>query len=254
MSTKTEDKRNDDLAQPHHRTGVNIVQADREERQRLLDEKPFDYIERTKPEDRLGGRFGQLTRDNVNPNIPSAKPGTGGVVQPESTSGGVAPPPAPAPTPQEGLTPEQAAALQDRRPPSINEPPGSDIVAGDAGPIELPPLVLSDIDPDSVAIGMTDFTLTVTGSGFTPATVIVFDDEEMPTVFLSPTRLTANPPSPAEPAIVDVEVHRGEDMSDVLAFEFTAAARAGEKRERQAPERKPKKAEPVAKRTKKGKR
>jgi len=244
MSTKTEDKRNDDKAQPH-RTAGNVVQAEPrplaegDERQRLLDEKPFDYIERTKPEDRLGGRFGQLTRDNVNPNIPSAKPGTGRVVQPESTSGGVAPPPAPAPTPQEGLTPEQAAALQDRRPPSINEPPGSDIVAGDAGPIELPPLVLSDIEPDAMVVGSGTFPLVVTGSGFTPASVVVFNDLDVPTSFVSPTELHADCPVEAAPSIVDVEVHRGEDLSDVLAFEFTAVVRS--RTEKKPPERKPSK-------------
>ena len=141
--------------------------------------------------------------------------------------------------------------------PSINEPPGSRVYTGEDGPNqipddpkhELPPLVLSDIDPDSVAIGMTDFTLTVTGSGFTPNSVIVFDDEEMPTVFVNQTQLTTNPPSPAEPAVVDVEVTRGEEMSDVLSFEFTAVARDSKtKREQQ---RKPKKAEPASKRTKK---
>ena len=39
--------------------------------------------------------------------------------------------------------------------------------------------------------------------------------------------------------VVDVEVHRGEDMSDVLSFEFTAVMREG--REKKPPERKPSK-------------
>ena len=39
--------------------------------------------------------------------------------------------------------------------------------------------------------------------------------------------------------MVDVEVHRGEDMSDVLSFEFTAVMREG--REKRTPERKPSK-------------
>ena len=47
------------------------------DRNRLLDEKPFDFIEKTKPEDRLNEGGGQLTRDNVNPAIPSAEPGGG---------------------------------------------------------------------------------------------------------------------------------------------------------------------------------
>jgi hypothetical protein len=50
-----------------------VEKAEGEERTRLLDEKPFDFIERTKPEDRLDQTRhpGQLTRDNVNPAIPS---------------------------------------------------------------------------------------------------------------------------------------------------------------------------------------
>ena len=220
---------------------------DHKERNHLLEDKPFDFIERTKPEDKLDERGGQQTRDNVNPAIPSAEPGKGGIVDPNTlgmtSTAGVAPP-----TVDQRHTDEQDVALRNHLP-SINEPPGSNIATGDAGPAELPPLVLTDIDPDSVVIGMTDFTLTVTGSGFTPESVIVFDDEEMPTTFLSPTQLTTNPPSPAEPDTVDVEVSRGDDMSDVLLFEFTAEApvRSG-KREQQ---RKPKKDTPSHKRTKK---
>ena len=137
---------------------------------------------------------------------------------------------------------------------SINEPPGSNILPGEGGPnqlpegTELPPLTLTDIDPDSATLGaMTDFTLTVTGTGFTPNTVIVFDDEELPTTFVSQTTLTANPPSPAEAATVDVEVHRGEEMSDVLTFEFIAPAG---RRSTEKAQRKPKKSEPRHKRTK----
>jgi len=55
------------------------------------------FIEKTKPED-PSGRPGQLTRDNVNPNIPSGERGAptnaGGIVDPNSLGmpqGGVAP-------------------------------------------------------------------------------------------------------------------------------------------------------------------
>jgi len=66
-----------------------------EEKARLLTEKPFDYIERTRPED-PSGRLGQQTRDNVNPNIPSGNPGDppGPLVDPNMLGmpqGGVAP-------------------------------------------------------------------------------------------------------------------------------------------------------------------
>jgi hypothetical protein len=132
--------------------------------------------------------------------------------------------------------------------PSANEPPGSDIGAGDAGPAELPPLVLSDISPDTMVVGSGTFTLTVTGSGFIPACVVVFDDADTPTTFVSPTELHADCPVMAAAAVVDVEVHRGEDLSDVLSFEFTAVAREG--REKKEPVRKPKKDTPSHKRLK----
>jgi len=66
-----------------------------EEKARLLTEKPFDYIERTRPED-PSGRLGQQTRDNVNPHIPSGEPGNppGPIVDPNTLGmpqGGVAP-------------------------------------------------------------------------------------------------------------------------------------------------------------------
>jgi len=294
------DGRNERQRQRHdeEQQRERLPKAEGDEQRELLEKKPFDFIERTKPEDRVpdtGNNPGQQTRDNVNPNIPSVSPeevgpptarvkDPGGIVDPRRLGmegqAGVAPP-EPANKveqwPSLGLdhtkdAGDQVQEAENRqrqaregsgglgepdRLVSINEPPGSRVYSGEDGPNqipddpkhELPPLVLSDIDPDSVAIGMTDFTLTVTGSGFTPNSVIVFDDEEMPTVFVNQTQLTTNPPSPAEPAVVDVEVTRGEEMSDVLSFEFTAVARDSKaKREQQ---RKPKKAEPASKRTKK---
>ena len=219
------------------------------DRNRLLDEKPFDFIEKTKPEDRLG-EVGQQTRDNVNPAIPSAEPGGGGIVDPRSlgmeSQGGVAPPAA-TPYAGENVTPDAVAAHMS----SINEPFGSNLTTGDAGPAELPPLILTDISPDTAVVGSGSFPLTVTGSGFGPNCVVVFDDVDVPTIVVSPTELTADCPVSATAEIVDVEVSRGEEMSDVLSFEFTAVARmSSAKREQQ---RKPKKAEPPSKRTKKGK-
>jgi len=223
----------------------------RNERDRLLQDKPHDFIERTKPDDRLSEHGGQLTRDNVNPAIPSAPPGEGGIVDPrtlgmESTAG-VAPPA----VPEQHHTDEQDLAMRNHLP-SINEPPGSNISTGDAGPIELPPLVLTDISPDTLVVGSGTFPLVVTGSGFTPESVVVFDDADVATAFVSPTELHADCPVSAAAEVVDVEVSRGDDMSDVLTFEFTAVARmSASKREQQ---RKPKKDTPSSKRVKKGKR
>jgi len=253
-----------------------------EKREHILDEKPFDFIERTKPEDRLDQTRhpGQQTRDNVNPNIPSVSPdklgppharipNPGGIVDPKSlgmeSQAGVAPPVlpnqpeqwpkrdevtgvAPQATPKAGEINATDVAV---RVPSINEPFGSNVATGEGGPVELPPLVLTDIDPDSIQVGSApDFVLTVTGTGFGPNCVILFDDEGVPTTLVNTTTLTASVPVAAAAAIVDVEVARDEDLSDVLTFEFVAPAGT---RSSQKAERKPKKAEPRSKRTKKDK-
>jgi hypothetical protein len=277
-----------------------LPKAEGDERRELLEKKPFDFIERTKPEDRMpdtGNNPGQQTRDNVNPNIPSVTredigPPTkrvlnpGGIVDPKRLGmegqAGVTPPEPenkPEQWPSLGLDhtkdPEdqkQEAENRQRqaregagglgetdRLVSINEPPGSRVYTGEDGPNqipddpkhELPPLVLSDIDPDTAVVSSGPVALTVTGTGFTPNCVVVFDDAEVPTVFVSQTSLTADCPASDVAELVDVEVTRGDDMSDVLSFEFTAVARDSKtKREQQ---RKPKKAEPASKRTKKSK-
>jgi hypothetical protein len=108
--------------------------------------------------------------------------------------------------------------------------------------------VLSDVDPDAMVVGTGTFPLTVTGSGFTPESIVVFDDADAPTTFVSQTELRADCPVSATAEIVDVEVHRGEDMSDVLSFEFSAVMREG--REKKPPQRKPKKDTPSSRRLK----
>jgi hypothetical protein len=254
-------------------------ETDPGERERLLAEKPFDFIERTRPEDPTGDRR-QLTRDNVNPAIPSVEPEAvgppiarvkdpGGIVDPRSlgmeSQAGVQPPRLvnqPEQWPKKDEATGQARQPERSAEPaqqyteaqivahvhSPNEPVGSTI-GGEPVPGE--PLVLTDIDPDSVEVGsMLDFTLTVTGSGFTADCVILFDDEELPTTLVNSTTLTASPPAQAEAGVVDVEVARGEDLSDVLTFEFVAPAG---RRSSEKAERKPKKAEPRGKRTKKDK-
>ena len=244
-----------------------------EERQRP------DFLERTRPDD-PSEHFGQLTRDNVNPDIPSVTreeigpperriPNPGGIVDPntlgmDQSQRGVPPPPATnqpeqwpkhdqaqqqQAAPEQQHTDEQDLAMRNHLP-SINEPPGSNIMTGDAGPVELPPLVLSDISPDAMVVGSGTFSLTVTGEGFIPDCVVVFDDAEVPTSFVSQTELHADCPVADVAGVVDVEVHRGDDMSDVLVFEFTAVMREG--REKKPPARKPKKDKPS--KAKKGKR
>jgi hypothetical protein len=303
-SARQKQREFDDGTHPAARGGVTsgparreLPKAEGDERRELLEEKPFDFIERTRPEDRLDPAGGQQTRDNVNPNIPSVTreeigpatkrvPNPGGIVDPKrlgmESQAGVAPPEPENKVeqwPSLGLdhtkdAEDQKEEAENRqrqaregsgglgetdRLVSINEPPGSRVYTGEDGPNqipddpkhELPPLVLSDIDPDAAVVGSGSVALTVTGTGFTPNCVVVFDDAEVPTVFVSQTSLTADCPVSDVAEIVDVEVTRGEYMSDVLTFEFTAVARDSKtKREQQ---RKPKKAEPASKRTKKKK-
>lgn len=120
-------------------------EARSEEHQKLIEEKPFDFIERTKPEDRIDNEHkgrGQQTRDNVTPVIPSAKPGEGDIVDPRSlgmeSQEGVAPParqderlkdrPQPKEVkPGEAIDPVDIP-VQPTDPASINEPPGSQVM------------------------------------------------------------------------------------------------------------------------------
>lgn len=146
----------------------------------------------------------------------------------------------------------EAAAM---RPPSINEPPGSNVappVTPNPPPEVTEPIDLTALDPESIVVGSAaDFLLTVTGTGFTDQCVIVFDDEEQTTTYVDATTLTATILVAMAADTVDVEVHRGEEMSDVLTFDFTAA---GVRSSKATVQRKPKKPEPVSRRTKKSRR
>jgi hypothetical protein len=275
-----------------------FVERMAEERQRP------DFIETTLPED-PSDHYGQLTRDNVNPDIPSSKTREGWIADPhtlkmDQSQQGEQPPeredqveqwPQAQKLPASGEY-QKGDDLQQQHevdpnapiPPkpregSINEPPGSNVLPGmETGPNQPPEgwqpptqpggggggegeverLTLTDIDPDRIPVQpeeIAEIPLTVTGTGFSNDCVVLFDDEEVPTTFVSPTQLKASVPiAPAE-GTYDVEVARGEELSDVLTFEIVPAeAGSGTqsaKREKQKP--KPKKSEPPSKRAKKGK-
>jgi len=128
---------------------------------------------------------------------------------------------------------------------SVNEPPGSTIGSNMPQEGQGTP-VLSSIQPESVTIGETmaeTFTLTATGQGFTEDSVIVFDDEDLETTFLSATQLTAEAPTSPEAKEVDVEVANGEDLSEAITFAYEAAepAGSGARIQRKPPQRKPSK-------------
>jgi hypothetical protein len=132
-------------------------------------------------------------------------------------------------------------------PGSHNEPPGSQIGSNmdpaTGQPIqggEETPLVLSSISPESIPLqadGLGTFALTATGEGFTQDCVIVVNDEDTDTTFVSETELRADAvPTDTVEGTVDVEVARGEELSEALTFDFTAAAgRSSERKSTRKP-------------------
>jgi hypothetical protein len=198
--------------------------------------------------------FGQRTRDNVNPAIPSADPGTGGIVDPASLGmeqGGGQPryytdevpvrsinePGAPmGKSPQDPSTHEAGATQQAQWPyvgvdpehplnvpQSINEPPGSDIYSNideggeGGGGTEPEPVTLTSVTPSTAVIG-TDVPITAAGTGFTEASVISFGGTALATTFGSATSLTATAPGvAATEGPVDVTV----DGSAAVPFTWT---------------------------------
>ena len=224
-------------------------------------------------------RPGQRTRDNVNPNIPSAPPGEGGIVDPASLGmeqGGVPAKEVPVHSVNEPYTPaEQSGVNPQSDPPqwpyvgvdpahplnvpvSPNEPPGSDVTPdggeGEGGEDEGPDV--TSLDPDEADAGdATDITMRVIGTGFTEESVITFNGLDEPTVFVSDTEVTTvvKPSLFTVPAVCPVTVKTGALESDALEFEFLdpedpPAARETKQTTRRA---KPK---PAKKAKKKGKR
>ena len=202
---------------------------ERAERDRRQREDPL-YIEHTRPED-PSGRPGQLTRDNVNPNIPSGPkdrtpdecgrvdPNAGGIVDPTSLGmpqGGVAPK-VPEEIPPGGLRSE-----------SINEPTGSNVMGKTEA--DIPPEILaqgkptiSGLEPAEAVSGDPDFTLVVSGTNFFAGSVIVFGTQDEPTTFdeEAGTLSTGVKPSLFAPATVPVKIRNGPLVSDSSDFVFT---------------------------------
>jgi hypothetical protein len=91
------------------------------------------------------------------------------------------------------------------------------------GQTTVPPVVTS-LNPATVVIGSPAFDIHVMGTGFTPASVIMFAGLEEPTVFVSETELTTgvNMPLWTNPADVPVAVLNGGVLSDPMTFSFTS--------------------------------
>jgi hypothetical protein len=97
------------------------------------------------------------------------------------------------------------------------------IVALTAG-ITIPPVVTSLV-PSTIEIGQPDVTLHVHGTGFTPASLIIFNGVEEPTTFVSPTELTTgiNMSVWLAAAVCPVVVRTDSIESDPVMFTFTEA-------------------------------
>ena len=100
---------------------------------------------------------------------------------------------------------------------SINEPPAMPDAPGAA--------VLSNIDPDTAVIGGPDITMTATGSGFGPGSVITFNGGEETTVFVDANTLTTivKPSTATTPGTYPVTVVSAFGESAPAGFTFTAA-------------------------------
>ncbi len=126
---------------------------------------------------------------------------------------------------------------------SINEPPGSQVIpegAGEgSGGGQVKTLRLDSISPTETQFveGVDTVRLTATGEGFDDQCVIVFDNEDQETEFVSETELTASVPYADDPGEVDVLVSKGDEDSQTLKFTFndTGGSRSGnDKRERES--------------------
>lgn len=83
--------------------------------------------------------------------------------------------------------------------------------------------ILTALVPDTVALGEPDFTLSVEGTGFTPASEILWNGSPEPTTFVSETEVTTgvNMATAGVAIEIPVAVKTGEAVSNVLPFMIT---------------------------------
>jgi hypothetical protein len=79
--------------------------------------------------------------------------------------------------------------------------------------------------PNTAEVGGPDLTVTVSGSGFTPESVIVWNGGDEPTTFLNKSTLTTTvkPSTASGPVTVPITVRNGE-LTSVEAVNFTFIA------------------------------
>lgn len=105
-------------------------------------------------------------------------------------------------------------------------PPREETPGGPAGPEPTPePAVLTALEPATAVLGSPSFTLHVTGTGFTPESILVFAGHDEPTTLVSPTEVTTgiNMDVWLGPDALPVEVNGPGGLSNALTFTFTAA-------------------------------
>jgi hypothetical protein len=96
----------------------------------------------------------------------------------------------------------------------------------DAGPGGGAPTITA-LTPSTVALGAPNFTVHVTGTGFTPDSVIVWNGYDEPTTVVSDTEVTTGVDMAVwlAAATVPVAVRAGGTLSAPVSFTFTDAAR-----------------------------
>jgi hypothetical protein len=108
--------------------------------------------------------------------------------------------------------PDEAGRLSMVTPVSINEPPD---------PAILNP-VIAALTPDSCTIGQPDFTLFVSGTGFSSQSVIHFAGHDEPTTLNADGTLSTGvkPSLWLNPVVVQCQVRNGPVMSNAVDFTF----------------------------------
>jgi hypothetical protein len=88
------------------------------------------------------------------------------------------------------------------------------------------PLALTAIEPASAVLGSPSFTMRILGTGFTPESILVWNESDDVCAFISETELntTVNMQSAVAAVAVSVEVRNGEEISNSLSFTFLASA------------------------------
>ena len=110
---------------------------------------------------------------------------------------------------------------------SINEPPGSNVLAKTSEDIpdeikEKGNPTISGLEPSEAASGSADFTLVVSGENFFSGSVIVFGEHDEPSTFDegASTLSTVVKPSLFQPATVPVKVRNGPMLSEPSRLHF----------------------------------